>query len=390
MKTTFIAFDFETTGFSPKAAEIVEIGAVKFDAQGKVLGTFEQLVKPSLGINPDAQAVNGISEAMVAHCPSIAEVMPQFMLFIGAPEQNILIAHNASKFDIGFLAMGCARSGLPMPDHRIVDSIDLCRQCMPKPYNLRSVCQRLGIATGAHRALGDAMAVMRVVLRLGSRHPGAWQNLPFYYAEDFGVEIIDPPAEFEEWEACCDPTQEVEIVYAGGSRPEELRIVIPKGFFEYKGREFMTAFCLLDGIDKTFDVSKILSVELPEEASGLRKHKVKKGLSELTPETMEQLSRFKAAFESMNLGGAPSNPTVPAENKPPPKDSLDTAFNLVLGVVMLAIVIGFFALMGYAAEKIGDDGVFILLAVAGVVGFVIISVVNTMNGFIDSIFGPRR
>lgn len=32
MKQTFIAFDFETTGFSPLVAEIIEIGAVKFDA----------------------------------------------------------------------------------------------------------------------------------------------------------------------------------------------------------------------------------------------------------------------------------------------------------------------------------------------------------------------
>ena len=104
MKQTFIAFDFETTGFSPLVAEIIEIGAVKFDAQGKVLGTFEQLVKPGFGINPDAQAVNGISEAMVANCPSLHVVTPRSVLFLAAPGWNILVTHNAANFGIRLLA----------------------------------------------------------------------------------------------------------------------------------------------------------------------------------------------------------------------------------------------------------------------------------------------
>ena len=102
VNTTFIAFDFETTGLHPMSAEIIEIGAVKFDAKGKVLGTFEQLIKPAGGIQPEAEAVNGISAAMVANCPSLDEVLPRFLQFIGPPQQNVLVAHNAAKFDIGF------------------------------------------------------------------------------------------------------------------------------------------------------------------------------------------------------------------------------------------------------------------------------------------------
>ena len=391
MRQTFIAFDFETTGFHPMTSEIIEIGAVRFDAKGNVLGTFEQLIKPAFGIKQEAQAVNGISEAMVANCPSLDMVMPQFMMFLGAPEQNILIAHNAANFDIKFLAMACARTGLPLPDHRIVDSIDLCIRCMPKPHNLKSVCQRLGINTrGAHRALADAMAVMRLTLLLGSKHPGSWKTLPVYYAEEFGIEPIDVPIEFEEWEACCDPCQKVEIVYAGGSRPGEPRVVIPKGFFEYKGREFMTAYCLLDDIHKTFEVGNIISVELPDEDPETMARKVKMGLAAMTPEALEELAQAQKMLESMKLGGAPSNPKVLAVNKAPPQDKVGTLLAVCLGVVAIVLFGGALALFGWLVDEVGESGAFLLIVVALVVGVVVISVVNTMNGFIDSILGPRR
>jgi DNA polymerase III subunit epsilon len=374
MTQTFIAFDFETTGINPLVAEIIEIGAVRFDAKGNVLRTFEQLIKPAFGIKLEAQAVNGISEAMVANFPSLDVVMPQFMMFLGPPEQDILIAHNAAKFAIGFLAMACARTGMPLPEHRIVDSIDLCAACIPKPHNLPSICRRLGITTtGGHRALADAMAVMQVVLRLGRKNREIWQWLPIHFAEDFGVRAIEPPIEFEEWEVCYDANQEVEIVYAGGSHADDPRLVIPKFFYECDGREFMTAFCLREGVHKTFEIDKIISVTLPGDSSANYA-----GLSE----AMEFLKTLQPA-------GRPVTPDTPLENKPEPAGAMDNIWTVFVGVLLLVTILATLAFIGWLVDELGEAGAMFALGGLLVFGLFVVCIFNTVNGLFDSMFGPR-
>lgn len=44
-KNTFVAVDIETTGLNPADSEIIEVAAVRF-AEGRVLETFQSLVKP--------------------------------------------------------------------------------------------------------------------------------------------------------------------------------------------------------------------------------------------------------------------------------------------------------------------------------------------------------
>ena len=96
---TFVAFDIETTGLTPVVDRIVEIGAVKFRS-GKVMDTFQELIDPEMSISPDATAVNGITDEMVAGCPLIDQALPQFVDFLA---DFVSIAHNA-PFDVGFLS----------------------------------------------------------------------------------------------------------------------------------------------------------------------------------------------------------------------------------------------------------------------------------------------
>ena len=373
MKPTLVAFDFETTGLSPMGSEIIEIGAVKFDTHGNVLGAFEQLIKPTGGIDPRAQAVNGISEAMVAQCPPLEEVLPQFMMFIGYDYETILIAHNAARFDIKFLAVACARCNVPFPNGRFVDSLELCAACMPKPHNLPSVCRRLGIDTGgSHRALADAKAVMRVTLRLASAYPDVWARLPLYYADDFGIDIISPPPEFEEWEDSCNSMQEVEFVYCGGSNPGEKRLVIPRSFFEYNDEEYMSGFCLKDKMFKTFKLDDIFSITLPESQF--------KGL-------MSQ-----AVFE-------PAAATIrPPERDPGTQEAAATPeakwweqVVAVLGLILIgAIVLVPVGVFLYFVDAVGFDGAMVVMIALGGLLLFLVMIYNVVNGFFDSIFGPLK
>lgn len=64
----FTVFDLETTGLSPSRDRIIEIGAVRVDADG-TLSRFSTLVNPSMSISPRLTAITGITNEMVASAP---------------------------------------------------------------------------------------------------------------------------------------------------------------------------------------------------------------------------------------------------------------------------------------------------------------------------------
>ena len=43
----YIVVDVETTGLVPEYDEIIEVGAVKLDENGKTVDTFERIIKPA-------------------------------------------------------------------------------------------------------------------------------------------------------------------------------------------------------------------------------------------------------------------------------------------------------------------------------------------------------
>lgn len=162
--TTFVAFDTETTGFSPTADRIVELAAVKFRGSD-IIDQQSWLINPGIQIPEQAQRVHGISQEMVADSPSFPEPFAGFHVFI---ENAILIAHNAS-FDISFLNAELQRHGMHPPSNEVLDSLKLSHFWFPKlkRHSLAHLVAALGIySTTEHRALADAMAVVRL-FRLG-------------------------------------------------------------------------------------------------------------------------------------------------------------------------------------------------------------------------------
>src|SRR5437588_13117066 len=80
--TEFCVFDLETTGGSPDASRITEIGAVKVRG-GELVGEFATLVNPGVPIPPTITYLTGITNAMVMPAPRIEDVLPTFVEFIG-------------------------------------------------------------------------------------------------------------------------------------------------------------------------------------------------------------------------------------------------------------------------------------------------------------------
>ncbi|MBQ6632105.1 MAG: PHP domain-containing protein, partial [Romboutsia sp.] len=102
LSQTFVVFDIETTGFSNTNDKITEIGAVKIQ-NFKVVDRFSELINPQKDISYKIQELTGITNDMVKDKPTIEEVLPKFIEFIG---DSVLVAHNA-EFDMSFISEKC-------------------------------------------------------------------------------------------------------------------------------------------------------------------------------------------------------------------------------------------------------------------------------------------
>ena len=79
-----VALDTETTSLDPRAAHILEIGAIRL-VSGRVRQDDSRrvLVNPGIAIPPDSTSVHGIDDAKVRDAPSFAKAWPEISGFIG-------------------------------------------------------------------------------------------------------------------------------------------------------------------------------------------------------------------------------------------------------------------------------------------------------------------
>jgi DNA polymerase-3 subunit epsilon len=152
--TVFTAFDTETTGLDPRKNRVIEIGAVQFDTSG-IMARFSVLINPERPMPEEASRINGITDAMLAGKPVAAEVLQDFLSFIGT---TVLVAHNA-PFDISFMNEEFSRLMMPPLSNRVVDTRILAKEVFPglPRYALQDLAKHFGIeAKDAHRAEDDA------------------------------------------------------------------------------------------------------------------------------------------------------------------------------------------------------------------------------------------
>src|ERR1700742_3387592 len=95
-----IVLDTETTGLDPlRGDRLVEVGCVELFNRMPTGQSFHRYMNPERDMPAGAFAVHGLSTEFRASTPLFAEVVQEFLDFIGdAP----LVIHNAS-FDISFI-----------------------------------------------------------------------------------------------------------------------------------------------------------------------------------------------------------------------------------------------------------------------------------------------
>ncbi len=150
----YVAFDLETTGLNSQKDEIIEIGAVLMQG-GKELARFQSFVDPHRKLERITTELTGITDAMLKGAPSLKEILPQFLEFVGS---RPLVAHNAD-FDTGFLRAACKKLNLPFT-YTSIDTLVLSQVLMTglKQHKLNLVADALSLPEFQHhRAADDAV-----------------------------------------------------------------------------------------------------------------------------------------------------------------------------------------------------------------------------------------
>jgi DNA polymerase-3 subunit epsilon len=157
-----IVFDCETTGIDFTKDQVIEL-CVQHGLDDSATSRVWRM-KPSVAINPAAQAVHGISMADLEDCAGFAAYADEIVdVFANA---DVIIGYNLS-FDIDMLQAELLRIGKPMLEltgKKIVDAFRLWQQCEPRSLvhaHRRFVGDDFA---AAHSASADVAATGRVLV----------------------------------------------------------------------------------------------------------------------------------------------------------------------------------------------------------------------------------
>ncbi len=124
---------------------------------------FSQLINPEKDISYKVQELTGITNDLIKDKPTIEEILPKFVEFIG---DSVLVAHNAD-FDMGFMQQKCREQNIEFKNTS-VDTLILARTLLShmKRFRLNLIAKELGIPLlNHHRAVDDAEATAHIFIK---------------------------------------------------------------------------------------------------------------------------------------------------------------------------------------------------------------------------------
>lgn len=163
MKLTrpLIIFDLETTGKNTNTDRIVQIGAIKIQADSSVEEKVV-LVNPMMSIPKEATEIHGISDEDVASAPEFRRIAKSFHIWLSGSDIG---GYNSDNYDVPLLMQEFSRAGI-VYDVKDVCFIDVLKiERVVNSHRLEETYKRY---TGksldeAHDALADARATLDVL-----------------------------------------------------------------------------------------------------------------------------------------------------------------------------------------------------------------------------------
>lgn len=165
-----VVFDTETTGVHHQVDRILALALVKIYPDGKIT-QWNQLFNPDTPIPPEATAIHGITDEMVRDKPSFRSMAGKVAAgFMGCDCAGFNV-----PFDLRMLKAELVRAGIPMVsgllDGRVIDAYRIFSMKFPRTLEA-AVQEYLNEPhEGAHDALADTLATLRVLCAQLSRYP---------------------------------------------------------------------------------------------------------------------------------------------------------------------------------------------------------------------------
>ena len=163
----YTIIDIETSGFSPTADHLIEVGCIKF-RDGQEINRYSSLISPPCKVSAQIEGITGITNEMLANAPKF-EIIARALWDYLADE--ILVGHNVT-FDISFLYRNFDRVlGLQLVND-YVDTVKLCRTALPDltSHRLSNICRALNLRMRRHRALNDCLILSKVIETISVKH----------------------------------------------------------------------------------------------------------------------------------------------------------------------------------------------------------------------------
>lgn len=186
-----IVLDTETTGFSPRREEIIELAMLRISRGGETQ-EYDNFIRLSSGrsIPPKIVELTGITDAMLENegvgkeeaCADLAE-----MLSLDRP---LLVAYNA-QFDLGFLYYflnGFGKAGV-LKNVQMLDALTVYRDRRPFPHKLCNAVEAYSLVSqNTHRAIDDTKATYELLCAMDAEEPDLHRYINLFgYSEKYGV-----------------------------------------------------------------------------------------------------------------------------------------------------------------------------------------------------------
>lgn len=172
----FAVIDIETTGFSPRYHDIIEIAAIHW-YRGEIKDSLVTLVKPDRNVPADAVRVHGIDEYMLKDAPPMGQVLSTLEEFL---KGKIPVFHNA-PFDKKFIDHYMVLHDREPLREPVIDTLKFARRLWPDlSHKLGSLSEHFGLVhENHHRAKGDARctALLWNLILIEIKRKSEWEKV---------------------------------------------------------------------------------------------------------------------------------------------------------------------------------------------------------------------
>lgn len=180
---TLIVLDTETTGFSPRNDEIIELGFVAVTADGREREE-DVLIRLSPGrrLPQRITELTGITEGMISSRGVEKQTAGRLLADALAADRPLVAAYNA-QFDLCFLYYFLRRLGMEeaLRSARFLDVMTVYKDRRDYPHRLMNAVETYAVAgENTHRAVDDVRATLGVLAAMEAERDDLTEYINFF------------------------------------------------------------------------------------------------------------------------------------------------------------------------------------------------------------------